>query len=114
MTYVAKYASAAPSRDEIDTQAGDLLLEFGADWCTHCQAAQPAIADALQDYPGLAHVKVEDGKGRPLGRSFQVKLWPSLILLRNGQEIDRIVRPTCRDQVLNLLGRLHAAPGTTP
>jgi thioredoxin 1 len=40
------------------------------------------------------HTKVEDGSGRPLGRSFRVKLWPTLIFLRDGQEVLRLVRPT--------------------
>jgi thioredoxin 1 len=38
-------------------------------------------------------VKVEDGPGRRLGRSFSVKLWPTLIFMRDGQEIARLVRP---------------------
>jgi thioredoxin 1 len=38
--------------------------------------------------------KVEDGPGRPLGRSFKVKLWPTLIFLRDGAEVARVVRPT--------------------
>jgi thioredoxin 1 len=36
---------------------------------------------------------VEDGKGKPLGRSFRVKLWPTLIYLEQGVEKGRVVRP---------------------
>jgi thioredoxin 1 len=39
------------------------------------------LAALLQKYPELRHVKVEDGKGRPLGRSFRVKLWPTLVFM---------------------------------
>ena len=42
----------------------------------------------------LDHRKAEDGKGRPLGRAFTGKLWPTLVLLRHGQEVARVVRPT--------------------
>ncbi|MEO6361999.1 MAG: thioredoxin family protein, partial [Caldimonas sp.] len=38
-------------------------------------------------------VKVEDGSGRHLGRTFSVKLWPTLIVLRDGRETARLVRP---------------------
>ncbi len=41
----------------------------------------------------MRHIKVEDGKGRPLGRSFKVKLWPTLVYLENGMEVGRVVRP---------------------
>jgi thioredoxin 1 len=37
----------------------------------------------------VRHVKVEDGSGRRLGRSFGVKLWPTLVFLRDGREVAR-------------------------
>ena len=89
-----RYASAAPTRAEVDALPGLTLLQFGTDWCGHCLAAAPAVVQALQGAAGLRHLLVEDGPGRPLGRSFRVKLWPTLILLRDGQEIARLVRPT--------------------
>jgi len=42
----------------------------------------------------VAHVKVEDGPGRPLGRSFRVKLWPSLVFLRDGKVVRQVARPS--------------------
>jgi len=83
----------APSRADIDATRGPLLLEFGTDWCGHCRAARPAVAEALLAHPGLPHVRVEDGPGRALGRSFGVTLWPTLVALRDGQELARVVRP---------------------
>ncbi len=108
MTYNPTYAVDAPDRAEIATLPGPLLLEFGVDWCPHCQGAQPAIAAALRDYPALRHVKVEDGPGRPLGRAFRVKLWPTLILLRDGQETARLVRPTDVSDVRGILSAVAA------
>lgn len=93
MTSVSGYREAAPSREDVDAMRGPLVIEFGTDWCGHCQAAQPAIASALAGRE-VAHLKIEDGKGRPLGRSFAVKLWPTLIVLHDGVETARIVRPT--------------------
>lgn len=82
-----------PSREEIDALTEPTLLEFGAAHCGHCRAAQPLIAQALQGHPGARHIKIEDGPGRRLGRSFRVKLWPTLVFLRQGQEVARLVRP---------------------
>jgi len=84
----------APARAEVDALQGLTLLEFGTDWCGHCSAAQPALAEVLPKHPKWRHLKVEDGPGRPLGRSYRVKLWPTLVLLRDGQEVARLVRPT--------------------
>jgi thioredoxin 1 len=103
MPYDATYRAAAPERAELDAGRGLQLIEFGADWCGHCQAAQPAIRAALETRPDLPHRKVEDGPGRRLGRTYRVKLWPTLILLRDGQEAARVVRPTTVDEVSELL-----------
>ena len=84
----------APTRAEVDALPGLTLLEFGTGWCGHCRAAQPALAEALAPHAQLRHITVEDGPGHALGRSFRVKLWPTLVLLRDGQEIARVVRPT--------------------
>ncbi|KFE45659.1 thioredoxin family protein [Pseudomonas syringae] len=88
------YATTAPTRAEVDTLQGATLIEFGTDWCGYCKAAQPLISEVMRDYPNVRHLKIEDGSGRPLGRSFRVKLWPTLIFMRDGEELSRLVRPT--------------------
>jgi thioredoxin 1 len=100
------FANQDLTRTDVDAKTGLVLLQFGADWCGHCQAAESPVAQALLGYADITHIKVEDGKGRALGRSFSVKLWPTLILLRDGQELDRIVRPTTVAEVNALLQRV--------
>jgi thioredoxin 1 len=106
MSYVHEYSVEQPLRSDIDALAGSVALEFGTAWCGHCQAAQSAIKDALGGRPDVRHLKVEDGSGRALGRSFKVKLWPTVILLKDGVEVDRLVRPTRLDELNLALQRL--------
>jgi thioredoxin 1 len=87
------YPTMEPTRGEINALEVPAMLEFGAPWCGYCRAAQRLIAEAMAGYPAVRHIKIEDGKGRPLGRSFRVKLWPTLIFLKHGKEIARVVRP---------------------
>lgn len=87
------YLDKEPTRDEVANWRGPTLLEFGTPWCGWCRAAQPKIAQALHKHPAVRHVKVEDGSGRPLGRAYAVKLWPTLVVLRDGEQVARLVRP---------------------
>lgn len=98
-----------PSREEIDALTEPTLLEFGAAHCGHCRAAQPLIAQALERHPGARHIKVEDGPGRRLGRSFRVKLWPTLVFLRQGQEVARLVRPADAAAIEQALAQIDPA-----
>ena len=82
-----------PSRGMIDGMRGPVLLEFGASWCGHCRALAPKLARLLEGHPEIQHIKVEDGPGQPLGRSFRVKLWPTLVFMRDGEVAKQVARP---------------------
>ena len=94
-----------PSRAEVDALAGPTVLEFGTGWCGWCRGAQPLIAQALEGQ-GVRHLQVEDGPGRPLGRSYRVKLWPTLVFLKDGQEVGRVVRPSTRAELDEALAKI--------
>ena len=104
--FAAQYEGEEPRREDIDTGAGPLLLEFGTPWCGYCRGAQPRIAAALDKHPGVRHVKVEDGSGRPLGRSYRVKLWPTLVFLRDGEVHETLVRPGGSSEIAAALDRI--------
>ena len=106
MTSTPQYNASAPEPDDIEQTSGPLVLEFGTNWCGHCQAAQPLITSAFADRASVQHLKIEDGKGRRLGRLHNVKLWPTLIFMRDGQEIARLVRPTDRENIRRALEQI--------
>ena len=100
------YADAEPNRAEVDTLPGATVLEFGNNWCGWCRRAQPLIAEAFAAHPALRHLKIADASGKRLGRSFGVKLWPTLIFLRDGKEVARLVRPASAQQIVEALAKI--------
>jgi thioredoxin 1 len=102
------YTEAQPDRREIDALRGAAVVDFGTNWCGYCRAAQPLVDAAFAQHPEVRHLKVEDGPGRPLGRSFRVKLWPTLVFLRDGQEVARLVRPHDTAEIERALAGLGA------
>jgi thioredoxin 1 len=98
-----------PARSDIDALDGPALLEFGSPTCGWCRAARPLVASAMEAHPRVRHVKVADGSGRPLGRSFRIKLWPTLVFLRDGKETARLVRPQGQEEIRKALDLIDAA-----
>jgi thioredoxin 1 len=101
-----EYVPETITRAQVDALPGATVVEFGTNWCGYCQGAQPAIVAALSARDDVRHLKVEDGPGRPLGRSYRVKLWPTLVFLKDGVEVARVVRPASADDVQGALAQI--------
>lgn len=108
MPFSAQHLPQAPLREAVDQLQGAAVLEFGTPWCSHCQGAQPLIQQALEREGDVRHIKVEDGPGRPLGRSYRIKLWPTLVFLRDGAEVARLVRPQTAQEIHDAVAALVA------
>jgi thioredoxin 1 len=100
------YAAKEPPRAEVDALPGPTLVEFGSPWCGHCRRAQPLIAEAMAGHPEVRHLKIADASGRRLGRSFGVKLWPTLVFLSNGKELARLIRPADAGSIRDALAKI--------
>jgi thioredoxin 1 len=102
------YAAAEPRREDLDALPGPTLVEFGSPWCGYCRSVEPLLETELAAHPEVRHVKIEDGSGKPLGRSFGVRLWPTLVFLRDGRELTRLVRPRERAPIARALAMIDA------
>ena len=106
MAFSTTYETTEPSRADVEAHELPLVIEFGTPYCGYCRAAQSHIAKAMAGHPEVRHLKIEDGPGRPLGRSFRVKLWPTLVFLANGEEVARLVRPVDARPIAEALARI--------
>jgi thioredoxin 1 len=106
MALSTTYETTEPTRAEVDSHRAPLVIEFGSPYCGFCLAAQPHVAKAMAEHPGVRHIKIADGRGRRLGRSFGVKLWPTLVFLSQGEEVARLVRPSNAGPIADALARI--------
>ena len=100
------YSDKDMKRAEVEALAGATVLEFGNNWCGHCRRAQPVIAEAFAAHAAVRHLKFADASHKRLGRSFQVKLWPTLVFLKDGKELARAVRPRDADELRAALAKI--------
>lgn len=100
------YSEIEPTHAGVETLRGPAVIEFGNSWCGHCRRAQPLIAAAFAPHPDLRHIKIADASGKRLGRAFGVKLWPTLIFLKDGKQVAKLVRPASAAEIAETLAKI--------
>lgn len=68
------------------------LIDFWASWCGPCQALAPTIKELAGKYSGKILIgKLDVDENPETATRFQVLSVPTLVVMKNGQEVDRIV-----------------------
>ncbi len=89
------------------TQNGIALVDFWAAWCMPCKMMAPVLnelAEEVQDKAKICKLNIEEQQ--QLATNFKVKSIPTIILFRNGKEVDRVVGVKTKDFLLQKIERL--------
>ena len=87
------------STEDFDDVLGEasvpILVDFWAPWCMPCRMMAPVLEDLAEEYDGRAIIaKVNTDENQDLAIRFSVRGIPSLLIMNDGNEVDRIVGAT--------------------
>ncbi|MBR1753264.1 thioredoxin [bacterium] len=86
---------------EEQISTGLKLIDFSASWCGYCKMLRPELEQLDKIWIGYV-----DGDESPnLARKFRVQGYPTMVLLKNGQEVDRMVGFRPKEDILNTIMR---------
>ena len=94
------------NEDDFDeaVSRGTVLADFWAAWCAPCRMLAPVLEDIEQELGGrLAIVKINADDNGPLVGRFGIMSLPTMILFRNGQEVERIIGYQSKHALLALI-----------
>ena len=77
--------------EQIGSASGAVVVDFWAEWCGPCKQIAPILDEIALENPGLTVAKLNIDDNFEVTRRYGVMSIPSLIVFKNGVEVDRIV-----------------------
>lgn len=90
--------------EEVMKSEKPVLIDFWAPWCGPCRMVVPIVEEIAAEHPEYKVVKVNVDEEAELASSFRVASIPTLVVMKNGLEVERSVGARPKNQILAMLG----------
>ena len=88
---------------EIAEYKGTGLLDFWAVWCGPCRAVSPIVDEIAEEHPEIKVGKVNVDDQMELGRLFKIANIPTLLVIKDGEVVNKQVGLAPKEKILELL-----------
>ena len=78
-----------------------VVVDFFATWCGPCQMLSPVLEELSQELTNVEIVKVDVDEAPELAEKYGVFSIPNVVMIKNGQEVDRFVGFSTKEAVKN-------------
>ena len=96
-------ANSQNFEEEVIKSEKTILVDFYADWCGPCKMLSPIIDEVAEENDDIKVLKVNVDDSQDLAMKYQVMSIPTLVVIKNGSEINRSVGLIDKAQILNLI-----------
>lgn len=84
-----------------------LVIDFWAEWCGPCKAIAPMMEEFAREYEGRVNIgKCDVEENNDLAVQFQIRNVPTILFLRNGDVVDKVVGAVSREEIKRKLDKL--------
>lgn len=80
-----------------------ILVDFYADWCQPCKMLEPIVEEVSKENQDVLFVRVNVDENRELSNKYAIRALPTLVVIKNGEEINRVVGLVEKAEVERLL-----------
>ena len=89
--------------EEVLRSEKPVVIDFYATWCGPCKILSPIVEEAAKENENVKFVKIDIDKTDDIALQYQVMSIPTLVLIQNGEEKDRIVGIVDKIQILDFI-----------
>ena len=89
--------------EEVIKSEKPVLIDFYADWCGPCKMLSPIVDQVAEENEDIKVVKVNVDDAQDLAMKYQVMSIPTLVVIKEGKEINRSVGLIDKNQVVNMI-----------